>query len=214
MPIDYQNLRQWPFQEAVVRYGANDCIRYALSLGMAQDPLDAQDLQYVYEEGLRVVPTFLSTMGCSGAWFRDPRSGIQWLQMLHGEQRMRFHGAVPPGAELACRARISRVVDKGRMPRAARRWPRRSRYCSAGRTADSPPLRSPATYRWSPCPAHPGVLRTRLWTCPPCPTRRCSTGWAATATPSTCCRRLRAKPASTGPSCTACVPTAWRRGRS
>lgn len=113
MPIDYQNLRQWPFQEAAVRYAANDCIRYALSLGMAQDPLDAQDLQYVYEEGLRVVPTFLSTMGGSGAWFRDPRSGIQWLQMLHGEQRMRFHGAVPPGAELTCRARISRVVDKG-----------------------------------------------------------------------------------------------------
>ena len=113
MPIDYQRLRQWPFAPAAVRYGANDCIRYALSLGMAQDPLDAQDLWYAYEEGLRVVPTFLSTVGGSGPWFRDPRSGIQWLQMLHGEQRMRFYGAVPPGAELACRARISHVVDKG-----------------------------------------------------------------------------------------------------
>lgn len=113
MPIDYQTLRQWPFAPAAVRYGANDCIRYALSLGMAQDPLDAQDLRYAYEEGLRVVPTFLSTVGGTGAWFRDPRSGIQWLQMLHGEQRMRFYGAVPPGADLACRARISHVVDKG-----------------------------------------------------------------------------------------------------
>lgn len=113
MPIDYHNLHQWHFRPAAVRYCPNDCIRYALSLGMAQDPLDMQELQYAYEEGLRVVPTFLSTVGGSGPWFRDPRSGIQWLQMLHGEQRMRFHAVVPPGADLICRTRISHVVDKG-----------------------------------------------------------------------------------------------------
>lgn len=113
MAIDYTTLRQWKFPEQVSTYDETDCIRYALSLGIASDPLDEEDLRFVHEDALRVVPTFLATVGAPGAWAADPLSGIDWLQILHGEHRMRFHGAIPGTGEVRSQTRISRVVDKG-----------------------------------------------------------------------------------------------------
>ncbi len=113
MAIDYPILRQWKFPEQVSSYDETDCIRYALSLGIASDPLDEEDLRFVHEDALRVVPTFLATVGAPGAWAADPRTGIDWLQILHGEHRMRFHGAIPGTGQVRSRTRITRVVDKG-----------------------------------------------------------------------------------------------------
>lgn len=113
MAIDYRRLKEWEFFEQVSRYTEEDCIRYALSLGMAGDPLDEADLKYVHEDNLRVVPTFLATVGAPGGWASDPRTGIDWMQILHGEHRMRFHGALPGTGAVRSKTRVSRVVDKG-----------------------------------------------------------------------------------------------------
>lgn len=113
MAIDYRNLKQWDFFEQVSHYAENDCIRYALSLGIGSDPLDEDDLKYVHEDELRVVPTFLATVGAPGAWASDPRTGIDWMQILHGEHRMRFHGALPATGAVRSTTCVSRVVDKG-----------------------------------------------------------------------------------------------------
>lgn len=88
MAIDYQNLRNWVIPDQRTRYGVDDCIRYALSLGMGADPLDEADLRYVVEgEGMRVMPTWLACVGAPGAWATDPGTGIDWMQILHGEHR-------------------------------------------------------------------------------------------------------------------------------
>ncbi|EHP42072.1 acyl dehydratase [Cupriavidus basilensis OR16] len=113
MAIDYCKLKQWDFFEQVSPYVESDCIRYALSLGMASDPLDEGDLRYVHEEGMLVVPTFLATVGAPGAWASNPRTGIDWMQILHGEHRMRFHAALPAAGTVRSKTRVSRVVDKG-----------------------------------------------------------------------------------------------------
>lgn len=113
MAIDYHRLRAWEFFEQVSPYTDNDCIRYALSLGCGADPMDEEDLPYVFEEGLRMVPTFLSTVGAPGAWASHPRTGIDWMQILHGEHRMQFFGAPPASGAVRSQTRVSRVVDKG-----------------------------------------------------------------------------------------------------
>lgn len=118
MAIDYSRLRCWPIPEQRSHYGEDDCIRYALSLGMGADPLDAFDLPYVYEGArgaapMPVMPTLLSVVGAPGAWATDPGTGIDWLQILHGEHRMRFHAPLAPAAEVLSQTQVSRVVDKG-----------------------------------------------------------------------------------------------------
>jgi acyl dehydratase len=113
MSIDYDLLRAWKFPEQISAYTDNDCIRYALSLGLGADPMDETDLPFVFEDGLRVVPTFLSVIGAPGAWTADPRSGINWMQLLHGEHRMRFFGVPKANGAIRSQTRVSRVVDKG-----------------------------------------------------------------------------------------------------
>jgi acyl dehydratase len=113
MAINYHTLKQWTFAEEVSPYAQDDCIRYALSLGVASDPLDDDELRYVHEDGTRIVPTFLATVGGPGAWATDPRTGIDWMQILHGEHRMRFYGAPSASGNVRSKTCVSRVVDKG-----------------------------------------------------------------------------------------------------
>lgn len=113
MAIDYHQLKQWDIPEQVTPYREDDCIRYALSLGMATDPMDAADLRYVHERDTLVVPTFLATLGAPGAWASDPGTGIDWMRILHGEHRMRFHAPLPASGSVRSRTRVSHVVDKG-----------------------------------------------------------------------------------------------------
>ena len=40
-----------------------DCMLYALGVGVGADPLDKRQLRFVYEEGLRVLPTMAAVLG-------------------------------------------------------------------------------------------------------------------------------------------------------
>lgn len=117
MAIHYPSLRQWPIADQRHHYDETDCIRYALSLGMGADPMDEADLRYVFEgDGstpMAVMPTLLSVVGAPGAWATDPGTGIDWMQILHGEHRMRFHAPLAPRAQVLSQTCVSHVVDKG-----------------------------------------------------------------------------------------------------
>lgn len=117
MAIHYPRLRQWQIADQRNHYDETDCIRYALSLGMGADPMDEADLRYVFEgDGsapMAVMPTLLSVVGAPGAWATDPGTGIDWMQILHGEHRMRFHAPLAPRAQVLSQTRVSHVVDKG-----------------------------------------------------------------------------------------------------
>ncbi|MGV3654366.1 MAG: MaoC/PaaZ C-terminal domain-containing protein [Noviherbaspirillum sp.] len=113
MAINYQNLRNWKFEDRIDRYTARDCMLYALGLGYGSDPCNETDLRYLYEEGTAVVPTFLATIGAPYGWAADPATGIDWVKILHGEHRMTFHAPLAASGALLSKTWVSRVVDKG-----------------------------------------------------------------------------------------------------
>ncbi len=116
MTINYHHLRSRPFPDIVQAWQQRDTMLYALSLGLGQDPLDAVALPYVYEGasgGLQVLPTFAVVLGYPGFWAREPDTGIDWVKLLHGEQRMTVHRPLPPAGAVVGRNRITHVVDKG-----------------------------------------------------------------------------------------------------
>lgn len=113
MAIHYPTLKDWHFPEQLTTYARQDCILYALGLGYATDPLDASELPFVYEQWLKPVPTLLTVLGAPGAWARDPGTGIDWMQILHGEHRMTLHAPLAPEGTLRSRTRVARIVDKG-----------------------------------------------------------------------------------------------------
>ena len=92
---------------------ARDCQLYALSVGLCQDPMDRRELPFVYEPGLRVMPTMAAVLCTPGHWVADPALGIDADRVLHGEQAVRFHRPIPVGQPLTGRSRIVGVWDKG-----------------------------------------------------------------------------------------------------
>ncbi|QVN23132.1 MaoC/PaaZ C-terminal domain-containing protein [Burkholderia pyrrocinia] len=113
MTIDYHTLKNWPFDDIEQHYTHRDVILYSLGVGFGADPLGPDELAFVYEKHLRVPPTFAAVLGYPGFWAKDPRSGIDWVRMLHGEQTLRIHRPLPPAATVIGRSRIARIVDKG-----------------------------------------------------------------------------------------------------
>jgi acyl dehydratase len=113
MTIDYQTLRNWHFEPVERSYTSRDVMLYSLGIGYGLDPLDPDDLAYVYEKELRVPPTFSVVLGFPGFWARDPRTGIDWVKLLHGEQTMTVHKPLPREGTVIGRSRISRLSDKG-----------------------------------------------------------------------------------------------------
>src|SRR5215475_4947177 len=113
MTIDYHTLRNWPFKDVEQTYTARDAMLYSLAVGYGANPVDSDDLAFVYEKELRVPPTLAVVLGFPGFWARDPRSGIDWVRLLHGEQSLVMHTPLPPAATVIGRSRITRVVDKG-----------------------------------------------------------------------------------------------------
>lgn len=116
MAIDCHHLKNRPFAPVRQHYQARDSMLYALSLGLGNDPLDAAALPFVYEGmagGLRALPTLAVVLGYPGFWARESDTGIDWVKLLHGEQRVRWHQPLPADCAVVGKSRITHLTDKG-----------------------------------------------------------------------------------------------------
>lgn len=113
MPIDRDRLLGWEFPDVVQTYDRRDTMLYALGLGLGADPLDRTELRFVYEDGLRALPSMGVILGYPGFWLSDPRAGADWRKLLHGEQGIEILKPLPAGGTVVGRTRVLDVVDKG-----------------------------------------------------------------------------------------------------
>lgn len=116
MAIDYHHLKNRAFAPVHQHHAERDTMLYALSLGLGSDPLNAQALPYVFEGapgGLRALPTLPVVLGYPGFWANQPDTGIDWVKLLHGEQRMRLHRPLPTHGDIVGLSRITHLSDKG-----------------------------------------------------------------------------------------------------
>ena len=105
-------------EEVPGSYGDRDSILYAFAIGMGKDPLHVQELEYVCETvGNRVVPTAASVLtraNRSGVNpVRDLMSKMNFVMLLHGEQRLTVHQPLPPAANTLISNKVTGVYDKG-----------------------------------------------------------------------------------------------------
>lgn len=89
-------------------YDESDAILYALAVGAG-----AADLDLVFEEHLRVLPTFALTRA---QWAPDALGALgafDTATAVHGSQRLRVLEPLPRAGKLTMSARVSQVWDKG-----------------------------------------------------------------------------------------------------
>ncbi len=94
--------------ERTVAYDERDAILYALAVGAGADELDL-----VFEERLRVLPTFALTLA---QWAPDALGSLgafDTTTAVHGAQRLEVSRPLPQAGELHLRSWVEAVWDKG-----------------------------------------------------------------------------------------------------
>jgi len=111
MAIDYDHIMSLTSTGERFAYGDRDTMLYALGVGMGRDPLAPDELPYVYEQDLKTVPTMATVI----AWGAGPlrASGINYMMVVHGEQRLTLHRPLPPAADIIADSKVVGAFDKG-----------------------------------------------------------------------------------------------------
>ena len=113
MAIDSNTLLNWQFDDVGHSYNERDSILYALGVGLGRDPLNRDELNYVYEQNLKTLPTMAVTMATLGMWVKNPATGITWNKLVHSGQNAVFHHPLPSAGKVTGKAEISEVYDRG-----------------------------------------------------------------------------------------------------
>jgi acyl dehydratase len=113
MAIVYDKLMALKIPDVERTYTQRDPIFYALSLGLGQDPVNADELPFVYEDGVKVLPTFPVVVAQPGFWARELDTGIDWVKVVHGEHDLVLHKPMPPAGTVTSQTKVLDIIDKG-----------------------------------------------------------------------------------------------------
>src|ERR1700761_2159890 len=113
MPINYDELMQATSTGITASYGDRETMLYALGIGFMRDPMNKDELPFVYENGLKTVPTMASVIGWGGGNIMA-RSGINYLMVVDGGGGLPLHKTLPDTADVLIDQRVLGVFDKGK----------------------------------------------------------------------------------------------------
>lgn len=112
MAINHERLMALKREGDRLAYTDRETLLYAIGIGMGRDPLDENELPYVFEQpaGLKTVPSMASVLA-RVPLLKD--CGYDYSKVLHGEQKLTLHRTLPPQGELIADSRVIAAYDKG-----------------------------------------------------------------------------------------------------
>lgn len=113
MVIDYDKLMNWPFEQTRQEITPKDVMLYALGVGLGADPVDENELRFVYEQDLVALPSMASVLGYPGNWLRNPESGVNYLKLVNAGNAFTIHNPIPVEGTLVGQAKVESIIDKG-----------------------------------------------------------------------------------------------------
>ncbi len=124
MPIYYPDILDQRTAARSITYGDKDVMLYALGIGLGADPMNEKELPFVYERDLKVVPTAATVLAAANSRPAEGRpapapppghrpSQINYLMMVHGEQKVELHKPLPTFGTFVTEGRTVGAWDKG-----------------------------------------------------------------------------------------------------
>lgn len=110
MPLDPQKLMSLQIPGRDVAYVERETLHYALSVGLGASGAD-EDLPFVYERGVRVVPSLATVLAFDDDWLAP--GGIDLRTVVHGALDLTFHRALAPQGTASVAMRLVGLDDKG-----------------------------------------------------------------------------------------------------
>ncbi len=114
MAINHEKLLNFDIPQVEQKLTKRDTMLYALGVGLGSDPLDLKQLQFVYEENLKALPTMAIILGYPGPWHAAEETGITRSHVVHGEQGFVIHKPLPVEGTIIGKTRVTAVLDKGK----------------------------------------------------------------------------------------------------
>ena len=108
--MNYELVRNFASEIVTQTYGEKDAMLYALGVGAGADPADRA---FVYEKGLKALPTFAVTLGREKPWLTDSRYGLNLVKMLAAEQSTEIHRPLDAAATIKSQMTVEMLHDKG-----------------------------------------------------------------------------------------------------
>ena len=112
MAIDYEKVMSLETKNQEFSYSDRETMLYGLGIGFGKDPLNDEELKFVYERDLKTVPSMATVVSWGAGNMRE--SGINYLLVLHGEQRLKMHEPLPHSADILVDSSVKGVFDKGK----------------------------------------------------------------------------------------------------
>jgi acyl dehydratase len=111
MAIDYESVLALEADEQTFTYGDRETMLYALGIGMGANPMNKDELPFIFEKNLKAVPTMATVVAWGQRLLED--IGINLVMVVHGEQRITLHQPLPGAATVVAQSRVKEIVDKG-----------------------------------------------------------------------------------------------------
>ena len=95
-------------------YTAHDTIVYNLGIGLGAAAIDDHAaLRYVLEDRLETFPTMPCVLASESDTYYDPKYGINFAGILHGEESIEILRRLPPEGTVKSISRVERLWDRG-----------------------------------------------------------------------------------------------------
>jgi acyl dehydratase len=110
MPIEYPAILDLKRGGMEFSWTDRETMLYALGIGMCADPMNLDELPFVYERELKAVPTLASVV----AWGAQPGNmNINFMMVVDGERTITFHKPMPGIGNIVAESRVVGAWDKG-----------------------------------------------------------------------------------------------------
>ena len=111
MTINYDEIMNLTSENVEISYSDKDAILYSLGIGLGNDPMNLNELKYVYENSQSVLPSMATNFQ-----YHSPlllKTNINFIMVVHGEQRLSITNALPVSGDFIANAKVIGCYDKG-----------------------------------------------------------------------------------------------------